>query len=301
MSDNNDKIILMGLGASGKTSIYSLVFDRKKPEEIKEYKATIQYERIPKKIVKDFQIIDCGGQDSYLNSFLSDQKSEFIFSNLNSLIWVVSVNDIQNISTSKYYFDNAIKIVSKISPNANINVLFHKIDLIKESHKVQLINELTDFFRPINEIKICFWATSIFDNSVFKCFGSVVQQLIKSETKIGNLSEKIDLFREKNSYFYSIAVYSKEGLPVFENGDYLKLDNLGLIANLTLNEYEQMDERLGLQSVLVTTMETENDYYFFKRIKDNFILAGIASKNFNHELEMQLFNALEDYIISIFD
>ena len=106
--ENPDKIIIMGLGASGKSSITSIIFEGKQPEDVKNYHATIQYERTPVSLIKDLQILDCGGQDSFITAFLGEEKSEFIFSDLKVLIWVVDISDSKNVSTSKYYFDTAI-------------------------------------------------------------------------------------------------------------------------------------------------------------------------------------------------
>ena len=49
MSENSDKIIFMGLGASGKSSITSIIFEGKQPEEVLGYHATNNYARTPKK------------------------------------------------------------------------------------------------------------------------------------------------------------------------------------------------------------------------------------------------------------
>ena len=136
MSKQPDKIILMGLGASGKSSITSIIFEGKSPEDVKNYHATVQYARTPISIIKDIQVLDCGGQDSFITAFLGEEKSEFIFSDLKVLLWIVDICDSQNVSTSKYYFDTAINNCHKFAPNASIFVFFHKMDLIKDDHKI---------------------------------------------------------------------------------------------------------------------------------------------------------------------
>ena len=297
----SDKLILMGLGASGKSSITSIIFEGKRPEDVEGYHATIQYARTPKKLIKDLQILDCGGQDSFITAFLGEEKAEFIFSDLKVLIWVVDVSDSQNVSTSKYYFDTAVNNILKYSPKASIYVFFHKIDLIKDNFKGKLITGLSDFFRPTKQLPIYFNPTSIYDQSLYKCFGNIVQQLVKSGSKTGSVSDEISTFLDKNEDFFAIAVYSHEGLPVFEEGDEMKLEELSLPANITLTTFDQINDRLGGQTKMVSILELENYYYLFKRIKSEFLLAGLSAKTFNMELAFQIFSSLESLIIKLFD
>ena len=53
MQQNNqpNKVLFMGLGASGKSSIRSIVFEGKSLEDVKDYKATINYTRSTKNII----------------------------------------------------------------------------------------------------------------------------------------------------------------------------------------------------------------------------------------------------------
>lgn len=301
MAEAADKLILMGLGASGKSSITSIIFEGKRPEDVEGYHATIQYARTPKKLIKDLQILDCGGQDSFITAFLGEEKAEFIFSDLKALIWVVDVSDSQNVSTSKYYFDTAVNNILKFSPKATIYVFFHKIDLIKDAFKQKLVLGLTEFFKPPKQVAIFYNSTSIYDQSLYKSFGNIVQQLVKAGSKSGSVSDEISTFLDKNEDFHCIAVYSREGLPVFEEGDSKKLEELSLPANITLTTFDQINDRLGTQTKMVAVLELENFYYLFKRIKGEFLLAGLSSKTFNMELAFQIFSSLEVLIIKLFD
>ena len=61
----------MGLGASGKSSIRSVVFEGKSPEDVKDYQATINYKRSKKQIIDSpFMIFDCGGQNIFISDFI---------------------------------------------------------------------------------------------------------------------------------------------------------------------------------------------------------------------------------------
>lgn len=292
----------MGLGASGKSSITSIIFEGKDPTEVEGYHATVNYARKPVSIIKDFQILDCGGQDSFITAFLGEEKSEFIFSDLKVLLWVVDISDSKNVSTSKYYFDTAVNNVQKFAPNAIIYVFFHKMDLIKEEFKIKLFTGLSEFFKPPIEknINVQFFATSIYDQSLYKCFGKVIQQLVKSGSKTGSVSDDIKTFLAKNESFHNIAVYSEEtGLAVFEEGKLT--DELVLPANLMITNFEELTKRMGDQTTMVNIVELDNFIYYFKRIRKEFLLAGMSEKNINFELGNQMFQSIEDLIHRLFE
>jgi hypothetical protein len=172
---------------------------------------------------------------------------------------------------------------------------------VKEQFKDKLLKGLSEYFRPPNNLDMHFFATSIYDQSLYKCFGVIVQQLVKAGSKSGSVSDEISTFIDKNEDFYCIAVYSHEGLPVFEEGDHLKLEELSLPANITLTTFDQINDRLGTQTKMVSILELENYYYLFKRIKGDFLLAGLSSKTFNLELAFQLFSSLEEFVLKLFD
>lgn len=296
-----DKIILMGLGASGKSSITSIIFEGKSVDDVKGYHATIQYARTPVSLIKDLQILDCGGQDSFITAFLGEEKSEFIFSDLKALIWVLDISDSKNVSTSKYYFDTAINNIIKHSPRAIVFVFFHKMDLIKEDMRIQLFAGLSEFFKPPMEkdVNVQFFPTSIYDKSLYKCLGYIITHIVKSGSKTGSVSDEIKTFLEKEENFYNIAVYSNEGLAVFEEGKHT--EELTVPANLMLSTFDQLYERLGPQKTMINIVELDNFFYYFKRIKKDYLLCGLANKNYNFELGFQIFQSIEELVMKLFD
>ncbi|MFX1512869.1 MAG: ADP-ribosylation factor-like protein, partial [Promethearchaeota archaeon] len=138
----SQKVLFMGLGASGKSSIRSVVFEGKSAEDVADYRATINYTRSQKSLVGTaFQIFDCGGQESFISNFVGGQ-AEFIFSDVRVLIWVVDVGNVDQVSTSKFYFDHAVNNLLKFSPGASIFCLFHKTDLLLPDMRDQLLETM---------------------------------------------------------------------------------------------------------------------------------------------------------------
>jgi GTPase SAR1 family protein len=283
----------MGLGASGKSSIRSVVFEGKSPEDVKDYSATINYTRSTKNIIDSaFQIFDCGGQESFISVFIGDQ-AEFIFSDVTILVWVVDVSNFDQVSTSKFYYDHAVKRLREFSPTAVIFCLFHKIDLLLPDMKDQVTETMKSYFVAIGEIEIHYRATSIFDKSLFQIFGEMIQTMILKNTKAKTVSEAIQEFIETNKELSGIAIYTDEGLPVFEEG--ALAEQIILPANLFLTNYDRISDEIP-SDTFKTTLET-NDYLFvFQRIKAELLLTGVAKKVAPLQFVMVKMNQLADVV-----
>lgn len=265
----------MGLGASGKSSIRSVVFERKSPNDVKDYQATINYQRTAKQIIDNpFLIFDCGGQKAFITDFIG-KKAGFIFSNVSVLVWVIDTGDAGNISTSQYYFTNAVAQLKKHSPNAVIFCLFHKMDLFPSEKVEEVLELMKPLFSP-EKIEIRFRATSIFDESVFQVMGEVLQTMLLKSTKARTVSEAIQEFIADQRELAGVAVYTDEGLPIFEEGELT--EKIMLPANLWLTDYTRMSTHFAT-GTYKTTLETTDFIFVFQRIKEGeFVLTGVARK-----------------------
>ena len=85
-----DKILLMGLQAAGKTAIKDVVFFNKQPGEVDDYMATVHYQRQFLDEEQTSMIIDSGGQESYWNEAVTHFR-HLVFSNVKLLVWIVDV------------------------------------------------------------------------------------------------------------------------------------------------------------------------------------------------------------------
>jgi len=277
--DVTKKLLLMGLGASGKSSIRAVAFEGKSPEDVKDYKATINYTRSMKTIIRNpFQIFDCGGQENFISVFVGEQ-AEFIFSDVMVLIWVVDVSNMDQISTSKFYFDHAIKRLNQYSPEAEVFVFFHKNDLIIPNLRKQVIETMEQYFVIPYDNKITYRATSIFNQSIYLAIGEIIRTLMIKSTKAQTVSEAIREFLKQNEELGGVSIYTaEEGLPVFEEGELA--EQIIIPANLCLTTNERIGSEFNVTDVFKTTIET-NDYIFvFQHLKttQELLLSGIARK-----------------------
>ena len=271
------KILFMGLGASGKSSIKSVVFEGKSLESVKDYNATINYTRSTKNIIDSaFQIFDCGGQESFINVFVGEQ-AEFIFSGVSILVWVIDVSNFDSVSTSKFYFDHAVNRLHQYSPEGVIFCLFHKVDLLLPDMRTQVAETMEGYFSTEKEITIYYRPTSIHDQSIFAVMGEIIKTILGKSLKARTVSEAIQEFIEQNKELSGVAVYSDDGLPVFEEGS--DANKIILPANLWLTNYDRLsDEFNGNGNGFKTTLETSNYMFVFQQMKSGLLLSGIAHK-----------------------
>ncbi|MCK4847686.1 MAG: hypothetical protein KAT16_01535 [Candidatus Heimdallarchaeota archaeon] len=269
------KILFMGLGASGKSSIKSVVFEGQSLESVKDYNATINYTRSTKNIIDSaFQIFDCGGQESFINVFIGEQ-AEFIFSGVSILVWVVDVSNFDAISTSKFYFDHAVNRLHQYSPDGVIFCLFHKVDLLLPDMRSQVAETMESFFTTEKDIKILYRSTSIHDQSIFAVMGEMIKTILAKSLKAKTVTEAIKEFIEQNKELTGVAVYSEDGLPVFEEGS--EASKIILPANLWLTNYDRLSTEFNGND-FKTTLETTDYIFIFQQISSSLLLSGIARK-----------------------
>jgi GTPase SAR1 family protein len=271
----SQKVVFMGLGASGKSSIRSIIFEGKKTGDVADYAATINYTRSMKNVIGTaFQIFDCGGQESFISNFVGEQ-AEFIFSAVRVLIWVVDVSDYNQISTSKFYFDQAVSKLIEYSPGAAIFCLFHKIDLLQPEMKAELLENMKQYFIPPRSVEIHYRGTTIFDSSIFSAIGEAMRLLIAQSSKGKSLDDAIRKFVDETQELSGLIAYTNDGLPIIEAGN---ADRIADPANLWRNHIEQMSGGFATQKMLRSTMETDEYIFVFQKIANKFFIAGITER-----------------------
>lgn len=278
INTNTAKLLLMGLYESGKSTIRSVVFDGKDPKDFTEssYKATINYHRDIRSLVGDeFVIFDLGGQENYLRDFVGE-KAEFIFSDVRALVWVVDVNNIENVSVSNFYFDLALKNLVKFSPEAEVFCLLHKADLVLSHLLGGILETLKEYFTAPETISCKYFATSIFDKSIFAVFSEITKLLISKSSHAVSIEAAIKEFLSENVEISGITIYTEEGLPAFEEGS--MVEKIIVPANLWLSNSERLSEEFKTDKTLKSTVETDEYIFVFQRIKEKLLLTGLAKK-----------------------
>ena len=96
------KISLVGLGGCGKTSLYSVAFAEKSPQETKSLSPTILYEtRRHPFLGLQVGIFDFGGQEQYRKEYMDKPE---VFRGTDILIPIVDLHDPKSFNQAKEYF-----------------------------------------------------------------------------------------------------------------------------------------------------------------------------------------------------
>ncbi|MGQ4876642.1 MAG: ADP-ribosylation factor-like protein [Promethearchaeota archaeon] len=130
------RISLIGLSGCGKTSLYSVAFAEKTPEDTKSLSPTILYEtRRHPFLGLSVGLFDFGGQEQYREEYL--QKSD-VFRGTDILIPVVDLHDPARFEEAKNYFEAVLDIFRKNNEKPRIFLLLHKYDT--EDYEKELLD-----------------------------------------------------------------------------------------------------------------------------------------------------------------
>ncbi|MFX0059671.1 MAG: ADP-ribosylation factor-like protein [Candidatus Hodarchaeota archaeon] len=195
------KISLVGLGGCGKTSVYSVAFAEKSPEDTKSLSPTILYEtRRHPFLGLQVGIFDFGGQEQYRKEYM--EKPE-IFRGTDILIPIVDLHDPNNFERAKEYFEGLLDIYRKNNEKPKIFLFLHKYDT--EDYQKELLDtnvkKAKDMFLNIfKDYDFDYMLTSIYQqDELAKVFRDILissytdlkAHVEKAEAKLEEIKAKI--------------------------------------------------------------------------------------------------------------
>jgi len=114
-----------------------------------------------------------------MENYFSSQR-DHIFRNVEVLIYIFDVESREHQKDLSYYY-SCLDAIQQNSKDAKVFVLIHKMDLIPEDQRESLfrkrMNELNDG-NPHKEIRVTYFRTSIWDETLYKAWSSIVYSLI---------------------------------------------------------------------------------------------------------------------------
>ncbi|MFO7796612.1 MAG: ADP-ribosylation factor-like protein [Promethearchaeati archaeon] len=195
------KISLVGLSGCGKTSLYSVAFAAKSPEDTKSLSPTILYEtRRHPFLGLQVGIFDFGGQEQYRKEYM--EKPE-VFRGTDILIPIVDLHDPKSFEESKQYFEGLLDIYRKNNEKPKIFLFYHKYDT--EDYEKELLDTNVKKAREIFEnmfenYESKSYLTSIYDqDKLAKIFRDILissyeelkTHVEKAEKKLEEIGAKI--------------------------------------------------------------------------------------------------------------
>jgi len=184
MTDNQNKVLLMGKANAGKTSMRSIIFANYLARDTFRLGATIGVEHSSLRFLDNLtlNLWDCGGQKKFLVNYFHSQKQQ-IFRGVKILIFVF---DVESITNPQYQtgdideFETTVQNVEEFNPEARVFVLIHKMDLVAEGDYEQTVTDVKNLIEPKipTSMEHEFFMTSIWDESLFQAWSSIVRSLI---------------------------------------------------------------------------------------------------------------------------
>ena len=177
---------------------------------------------------------DCGGQDAFYGHYFESQK-ESIFKAVEVLIYVFDVES-TDIDKDMDQFLGVMEAVDHFSPDAKLFILIHKMDLITEDaqreiffeHKKMEIQDATVQHFPALGSNLTFFQTSIWDETLYKAWSSIVYQLIPN---VGSL--------EKN-LFELCSLCNAQEVVLFEKATFLVISHASMVEHGDPHRFEKI-------------------------------------------------------------
>ncbi|MFX1513217.1 MAG: ADP-ribosylation factor-like protein [Promethearchaeota archaeon] len=274
-----DKIIVLGLAESGKTTIIKVVGEGYVPDKKAPYTATLDYNRnVIKLFGKNLTVFDLGGQKAFLDRFVGE-LAQFVFSNVKIMIFIVDIVKVDQLSLAKYYFDLAMNRLKRYSQNSSVFVFFHKIDLIDPTKTSNFCNKIKTYISRNVDYPLTFFETSVFSESIFNAFKEIT---VKVTDKLESLETIIDDFIKENSGIVNmIQLFSEDGKPLLDTSTFthVSTDEVRESFNSILEHIST-----GKEKTTSVFLESKDDIYFIQFFDNNNVLilsfsrAGITAK-----------------------
>lgn len=223
------KVLLMGKSGSGKTSMRSIIFANYIARDTRRLGATIDVEHSHVRFLGNLvlNLWDCGGQEAFMENYFASQRDN-IFRNVEVLIYVFDVES-RELEKDMHYYQSCLEAILQNSPEAKVFCLVHKMDLVQDDQRDLIIREREDdlkrLSRPLN--CICF-ATSIWDETLYKAWSSIVYQLIPNVQEL-----------EKNLEKFAKIIDADEVL-LFEKATFLVISHCEIKPHRDVHRFEKI-------------------------------------------------------------
>ncbi|KAK3707657.1 GTP-binding protein gtr1 [Vermiconidia calcicola] len=285
------KVLLMGRSGAGKSSMRSIIFSNYVAKDVRRLGATVDVEHSNIRFMGNLMLNlwDCGGQDSFVESYLTNQRSH-VFTHVAVLIFVFDVSS-KELASDMLSFASTIRALHEFSPNSKVFVLVHKMDLVPTGQKSTVYHEKMKEIRGtcVEEgfvaEQVAFWATSIWDQSLYKAWTQVIYFLIPNAVAIENMLGKLaDLLHAKELILYertTCLVVTHISRRNEDENPYA--DRFERISSILKTHKHSMAKHTGMMASEVSFAEmqvkTGSFMFFITKLTENTNLAVVMPNN----------------------
>jgi len=210
------KVLLMGPGNSGKTSMRSIIFANFVAQETNNLTSTVSVERGRVRFLGNLvlNLWDCGGQQQYIKSYFTTER-EAIFSNVSVLIFVLDVKSTK-VDDDLEDYCKCVQSLAQFSKNAKLFCLIHKMDLVTKEQRKKIFHGISQQLKQISAqsgFKLTTFQTSIWEETLYKAWSNIIYSLIPNA----------DLIRKHLTEFMTIT--EAEEVVLFEKATFLDISH----------------------------------------------------------------------------
>lgn len=224
-------------------------------------------------------------QDSFVESYLTNQRSH-VFNSVAVLIFVFDISSREG-APDMLSFAATIRALYEYSPNSKIFVLIHKMDLVPQDQKSRAFQLKSTEVRTTCEQEgflaqqVEFWATSIWDQSLYRAWTQVIYFLVPNASTIESMLQKLaDLLDARELILYertTCLVVTHITRPGGDENPYT--DRFERISSILKTHKHSMARHTGTMASEVSFAEMQiktGDFMFLiTRLTDNTNLAVI--------------------------
>lgn len=222
----------MGKSGSGKTSMRSFIFANYMARDTMRLSPTLDVEHHHVRFLGNLvlNLWDCGGQDAFYESYFDSQR-DLIFRSVEVLIYVF---DVESADTEKdlSHFVGVLEAIDQYSPDAKLFVLIHKMDLVAEDEREAvfldrqkiILGQVTPHFN----FSVTFFKTSIWDETLYKAWSSIVYQLIPNVKVLEHQLESL------------CGICGADEMVLFEKATFLVISHATHTAHTDVHRFEKI-------------------------------------------------------------
>lgn len=203
------KVLLMGKSGSGKTSMRSIIFANYIARDTRRLGATIDVEHSHVRFLGNLvlNLWDCGGQEAFMENYFASQRDN-IFRNVEVLIYVFDVES-RELEKDMHYYQSCLEAILQNSPDAKVFCLVHKMDLVQDDQREMIFREREEDLKRLSKPLDCTcFATSIWDETLYKAWSNIVYQLIPNVQQLeANLTNFANIIEADEVLLFERATF----------------------------------------------------------------------------------------------